>query len=124
MAISGKEVGIKSGENPHRATDIHHVYIDNFFTSEELIVDLEKDGMYAGGTAWKDWRGFPEHQAKHKVLLNFRIYTFDIVSRIIHLLIGENFQKGKVSVTAWLGRKVSHCNIIQLPAKRLRNSSP
>lgn len=38
----------------------HHVYIDNFFTSEELIDDLEKDGVYACGTARKDRRGFPD----------------------------------------------------------------
>ena len=37
----------------------HHVYFDNFFTSEQLLVDLEKDGIYACGTARKDRRGFP-----------------------------------------------------------------
>ena len=38
----------------------HHVYFDNFFTSAELLTDLEKDGVYACGTARKDRRGFPE----------------------------------------------------------------
>ena len=37
----------------------HHVYFDNFFTSEQLLVDLERDGIYACGTARKDRRGFP-----------------------------------------------------------------
>ena len=38
----------------------HHVYIDNFFTSEALIIDLEKEGIYVCGTARKDRRGFPD----------------------------------------------------------------
>ena len=29
----------------------HHLYFDNFFTSEALMVDLEKEGLYACGTA-------------------------------------------------------------------------
>ena len=37
----------------------HHVYFDNFFTSEQLLVDLERDGIYACGTPRKDRRGFP-----------------------------------------------------------------
>ena len=38
----------------------HHVYFDDFFTSTELLMDLEKDGVYTCGTARKDRRGFPE----------------------------------------------------------------
>lgn len=38
----------------------HHVFFDNFFTSKQLLVDLEKDGIYACGTARKDRRGFPD----------------------------------------------------------------
>ena len=38
----------------------HHVYFDNSFTSTELLMDLEKDGVYACGTARKDRWGFPE----------------------------------------------------------------
>ena len=38
----------------------HHVYFDNFFISEQLLADLEKDGIYACGTARKDRRGFPD----------------------------------------------------------------
>ena len=37
----------------------HHVYFDNFFTSAELLTDLE-DRVYACGTARKDCRGFSE----------------------------------------------------------------
>ena len=37
----------------------HHVFFDNFFTSEELLQDLLKDDILACGTARKDHRGFP-----------------------------------------------------------------
>ena len=37
----------------------HHVFFDNFFTSEELLQDLLKDDIFACGTARKDRRGFP-----------------------------------------------------------------
>ena len=37
----------------------HHVFFDNFFTSEELLRDLAEDNIYACGTARKDRRGFP-----------------------------------------------------------------
>ena len=33
--------------------------VDSFFTSEQLLADLEEDGIYACGTARKDRRGFP-----------------------------------------------------------------
>ena len=42
----------------------HHVYFDNFFTSTELLTDLEKDGVYACWTARKDRLGFPEELKK------------------------------------------------------------
>ena len=38
----------------------HHVYFDNYFMSAKLSMDLEKDGVYACGTARKDCWGFPE----------------------------------------------------------------
>ena len=38
----------------------HHVFFDNFFTSKELLHNLEKDGIYGCGTARKDRRGFPD----------------------------------------------------------------
>ena len=37
----------------------HHVFFDNFFTSEKLLSDLAEDDIYACGTARKDRRGFP-----------------------------------------------------------------
>ena len=37
----------------------HHVFFDNFFTSEKLMQDLLADGIYACGTARKDRKGFP-----------------------------------------------------------------
>ena len=37
----------------------HHVFFDNFFTSEKLLCDLAEDDIYARGTARKDRRGFP-----------------------------------------------------------------
>ena len=45
----------------------HHVYFDNFFTSEQLLTDLEKDGIYGCGTARKDRRGFPDALKKPKL---------------------------------------------------------
>ena len=42
----------------------HHVYFDNFFTSEQLMTELEEDGVYACGTARKDRKGFPEQLKK------------------------------------------------------------
>ena len=38
----------------------HHAFFDNYFTSVGLLDDLEKDGIYACGTARKDRIGFPE----------------------------------------------------------------
>ena len=37
----------------------HHVFFDNFFTSEKLLRDLAEDDIYACETAQKDRRGFP-----------------------------------------------------------------
>ena len=37
----------------------HHVFFDNFFTSEQLLRDLAQDDIYACGTARKDRKGFP-----------------------------------------------------------------
>ena len=46
----------------------HHVFSDNFFTSEELLQDLLEDGILACGTDRKDHKGFPSalKQAKLK----------------------------------------------------------
>ena len=45
----------------------HHVYFDNFFTSTQLLTDLERDGIYSCGTARKDRKGFPEALKKPKL---------------------------------------------------------
>ena len=45
----------------------HHVYFDNFFTSTQLLTDLEQDGIYSCGTARKDRKGFPEALKKPKL---------------------------------------------------------
>ena len=37
----------------------HHVFFDNFFTSEKLLEDLLEDDIMACGTARKDHTGFP-----------------------------------------------------------------
>lgn len=42
----------------------HHVYFDNYFTSLKLLEDLEKDNIYACGTARKDRKGFPPQLKK------------------------------------------------------------
>lgn len=38
----------------------HHVFFDNFFTSEQLLQDLLEKDIYSCGTARKDRKGFPE----------------------------------------------------------------
>jgi len=48
----------------------HHTYFDNF-TSQQLLVDLEKDGVYGCGTARKDRRGFPEMLKSVKLTFRF-----------------------------------------------------
>ena len=47
----------------HDLKNKHHVYMDYYFTSLQLLEDLEEDGIYACGTARKDRRGFPPVQA-------------------------------------------------------------
>ena len=48
----------------------HHVYFDNFFTSVKLFEDLEKDGIYACGTARADRRGFPKALKQPKLTVS------------------------------------------------------
>ena len=45
----------------------HHVFFDNFFTSERLLADLEKDRIYACGTARVNRVGFPPELKKAKL---------------------------------------------------------
>ena len=37
----------------------HHVFFDNFFTSVNLLEDLEKDGIYGCGTVRRQRKGLP-----------------------------------------------------------------
>ena len=46
----------------------HHVYFDNLFTSLDLMVDLDKDGIYSCDTARKYQKGFPPALKKPKLL--------------------------------------------------------
>ena len=45
----------------------HHVYFDNYFTSLKLLEDLEKDQIYACGTARKDRKSFPDELKKENL---------------------------------------------------------
>lgn len=54
----------------------HHVYFDNFFTSEQLLQDLVEDNIYACGTARKDRKGFPPALKSAKLK---KRYTFSRV---------------------------------------------
>ena len=45
----------------------HHVFFDNFFTSEKLLRDLAYNNIYACGTARKDRKGFPLDLKKAKL---------------------------------------------------------
>ncbi len=38
----------------------HHLYFDNYFTSKQLLCDLESVGTYGCGTARRDRLGFPK----------------------------------------------------------------
>jgi hypothetical protein len=42
----------------------HHCYMDNFFTSPQLLVDLNKDGIYGCGTVRTNRKGFPPQLKK------------------------------------------------------------
>ena len=52
----------------------HHVYFDNFFTSVQLLEQLEEDGIYSYGTAWKDRRGFPPALKAHGLRERYDIF--------------------------------------------------
>ena len=43
----------------------NYVYFDNFFTSVQLLEELEEDGIYSCGTARKDRKGFPPALKSH-----------------------------------------------------------
>ena len=43
----------------------HHVYFDNFFTSINLLLDLQRRGIYSNGTMRHDQKGFPAEFKKY-----------------------------------------------------------
>ena len=45
----------------------HHCYMDNFFTSPQLLVDLHKDCIYGCGTIKMNRKGFPTQLEKPKL---------------------------------------------------------
>ena len=36
-----------------------HVYFDNLFTGVDLLLDLQRSGLYGCGTVRTNWKGFP-----------------------------------------------------------------
>ena len=71
----GKEESAEKGLGSRVVKDLtrhlkdkhHHVFFDNFFTSVQLLEDLEKEGTYACGTARADRKRFPESLKKVKL---------------------------------------------------------
>ena len=53
----------------------HHIYCDNFFTSVQLFEELEREGLYACGTARSDRTGFPSQLKKIKLTLTYSLNT-------------------------------------------------
>ena len=48
----------------------HHIFMDNFFTSPALFMDLLQDGIYACGTVRSNRRGFPQDLKGKQILRN------------------------------------------------------
>ena len=44
----------------------YHIYFDNYFTSNDLMITLLKDGISACRTIRKDRKGLPKNQGKEK----------------------------------------------------------
>ena len=44
----------------------YHIYSDNYFTSNDLMITLLKDGISACGTIRKDRKGLPKNHGKEK----------------------------------------------------------
>ena len=74
QVYTGKEESAKKGLGSRVVKDLtrhlkdkhHHVFFANFFTSVQLLEDLEKEGTYACGTARADRKRFPESLKKVK----------------------------------------------------------
>ena len=75
QVYTGKEESAEKGLGARVVKDLtrpikkkhHNVFFDNFFTSVKLLEDLEKDGIYACGTARIDRKGFPPSLKKMKL---------------------------------------------------------
>ena len=65
----------------------HHVYFDNYFTSLELLEDLEKDNIYACGTARKYRKGFPPQLNKPN--LKNRCVYISYVWKCVYIYVHE-----------------------------------
>ena len=55
VGLGAHVVGMLTSDLKHKH---HHVYLDNFFTSVQLLEQLEEVGIYGCGTARKDRKGF------------------------------------------------------------------
>jgi hypothetical protein len=94
----------------HRVVDIltqpfqnhyHHVYIDNFFNSVDLLEDLERNGTYACGTVRLNRLGLPDRIKK----ANIRIPGTSV-----------KMQKGNMLAVVWFDkRKVGMLSTCQDP---------
>ena len=62
----------------------HHVYFDNFFTSVQLLEQLEEDGIYSCGTARKDRRGFPPALRVHGLKERYDIFCTTYIHTYTH----------------------------------------
>ena len=73
----------------------HHVYCDNFFSSVDLSLNLERNGLYTCGTLRTNRKGYPEDMKEYtkKSKIGER---GDSITR----------QSGNLTVTAWQDNKV------------------
>ena len=66
----------------------HHVYFDNFFTSEQLLRELAEVDIYTCGTAWKDRRDFPP-TLKEAKLKNRSASVVHVVHVCVHVCVSQ-----------------------------------
>ena len=79
----------------------HHIFMDNFFTSPALFMDLLQDGIYACGTVRTNRRGFPQDLKGKKNLKN-RYAHLKQIHTTIHIYITPPFlQGGFYSSAVW-----------------------
>ena len=75
QVYTGRENSVEKGLGSRVVKDLtrplqhkfHYVYCDNFFTSVQLLEDLEEVGLYTCGTARSDRTGFPPDLKKIKL---------------------------------------------------------